>query len=269
MTKTKWYLTLFFALSWFTGCDMLDKHPYDVDIDGETYINTRNIERIEELCKDKDTIRFVSMGDSQRFYDDTEALVRCLNARHDIDFVIHNGDLSDFGVTDEFLWQRNILSKLDVPYVALIGNHDCLATGEEVFTKIWGNPNFSFTAGKVKFVCLNTNAIEYDYSRPIPDFEFLQNELKKPTDGIEKTVVSMHVRPFCSDFNNNVARVFQRYIKEFPNLQFCTAAHEHKAFELDLFDDGIIYYMSDCMKNRNFYIFTITPDGYERELVFF
>ena len=53
--------------------------------------------------------------------------------RDDIDFVIHGGDMSDFGVTDEFLWQRDIMNKLRVPYVALIGNHDCLGTGEETY----------------------------------------------------------------------------------------------------------------------------------------
>ena len=31
----------------------------------------------------------------------------------------------------------------------------------------------------------------------------------------------------------------------------------------------IMYYMSDCMKNRNYYVFTITPEGYEREVVYF
>ena len=47
------------------------------------------------------------------------------------------------------------------------------------------------------------------------------------------------------------------------------AAHEHHVFEENLFEDGIMYYMSDCMKNRNYYVFTITPDGYEREVVYF
>lgn len=27
-----------------------------------------------------------------------------------IDFVIHGGDMSDFGVTKEFLWQRDIMN---------------------------------------------------------------------------------------------------------------------------------------------------------------
>lgn len=251
------------------SCNMIDYHPYDVRIEGETDVNARNIARIEENCKGKTTLRFVTMGDSQRWYDETEAFVKHLNQRNDIDFVIHGGDVSDFGLTDEFLWQRDIMNKLKVPYVVLLGNHDCLGTGEEAYRAVFGNPNFSFIAGRVKFVCLNTNAIEFDYSRPIPDFEFLADEIRNRKEEFDKSVVSMHIRPFCREFNNNVAHVFQRYIKELPELQFCTAAHEHRLFEEDLFEDGVMYYMSDCMKGRNYYLFTITPDGYEREVVQF
>lgn len=152
------------------GCDMIDYHPYDVHISGETDVNAHNIAQIEQNCQNKTTIRFVTMGDSQRWYDETDDFVSHLNKRNDIDFVIHGGDVSDFGVTNEFLWQRDIMNKLKIPYVVLLGNHDCLGTGEETYRVIFGDPNFSFIAGRVKFVCLNTNAIEFDYSRPIPDF---------------------------------------------------------------------------------------------------
>lgn len=158
------------------SCDMIDYHPYDVRISGETNVNAHNIEEIEARCLGKDTLRIVTMSDSQRWYDETEDFVEHLNQRNDIDFVIHGGDMSDFGVTNEFLWQRDIMNKLNIPYVTLIGNHDCLGTGEEAYRAIFGNPNFSFIAGRVKFVCLNTNALENDYSQPIPDFEFLENE---------------------------------------------------------------------------------------------
>lgn len=251
------------------SCDLIDYHPYDVRISGETDVNAHNIAEIEKNSKDKTTIRFVTMGDSQRWYDETLDFVKHLNQRNDIDFVIHGGDMSDFGVTDEFLWQRDILNKLNVPYVALIGNHDCIGTGEESYRAIFGDLNFSFIAGRVKFVCLNTNALEFDYSRPIPDFAFMEKEITDRREEFDKTVVSMHVRPYADQFNNNVPRVFQRYVTEFPGLQFCTAAHEHHVFEEDLFEDGVMYYMSDCMKNRNYYVFTIKPDGYEREVVYF
>ena len=251
------------------SCDMIDYHPYDVRISGPTDINNRNIAKIEANCKDKTTIRFVTMGDSQRWYDETQDFVNHLNKRDDIDFVIHGGDFSDFGVTDEFLWQRDIMNKLKVPYVGLIGNHDCLGTGEETYRAIFGEPNFSFIAGRIKFVCLNTNALEFDYSRPIPDFDFINAQLEDRHEEYDRTIFSMHIRPFCFEFNNNVAQVFQYSIKRFPGLLFCTAAHEHHVFEEDLFDDGVMYYMSDCIKNRSYYIFTVTPDGYEREVVYY
>ncbi|HRL86226.1 MAG TPA: metallophosphoesterase, partial [Bacteroides uniformis] len=97
------------------GCDMIDYHPYDVHISGETDVNAHNIAQIEQNCQNKTTIRFVTMGDSQRWYDETDDFVSHLNKRDDIDFVIHGGDVSDFGVTDEFLWQRDIMNKLKIP----------------------------------------------------------------------------------------------------------------------------------------------------------
>ena len=112
------------------GCDLIDYHPYDVRISGQTNVNATNIERIERLCAGKDTLRFVATGDTQRWYDDTREFVAHVNQRDDIDFVLHGGDVSDFGVTDEFMWQRDILNKLRMPYVVLLGNHDCIGTGE-------------------------------------------------------------------------------------------------------------------------------------------
>ncbi len=251
------------------GCDMVDYHPYDVRVKGQTDVNAHNIERIERECKDKKTLRFVAMGDSQRWYDETEDFVAHVNSRNDVDFVIHGGDLSDFGLTDEFMWQRDILNKLRVPYVVIIGNHDYLGTGEEAYRKIFGNPNFSFIAGRVKFVCLDTNALENDYTNPIPDFTFIENEREARKDEFDRTVFSMHVCPYSREFNNNVARVFQHYAKMFPELLFCTAAHNHRVYEEDIFEDGVMYYMSGCMKDRTYNLFTITPEGYEYETVYF
>lgn len=265
MQKGNLYTALLCLL--LTGCDMIDYHPYDVRISGETDVNARNIEQIEANCKNKTSLRFITMGDSQRWYDETEDFVKEINKRTDIDFVIHGGDISDFGLTKEFLWQRDIMNKLKVPYVVLIGNHDCLGTGEETYKAVFGPTNFSFIAGNVKFVCLNTNALEYNYSEPIPDFNFIEKELEDRKGEYEKTVVSMHAHPFADVFNNNVAKVFQHYITQFPNLQFCTAAHNHSFSDKELFEDGIHYITSDCMKNRSYIVYNITPEGHAYEVV--
>ncbi|HJG71000.1 MAG TPA: metallophosphoesterase, partial [Bacteroides fragilis] len=36
-----------------------------------------------------------------------------------------------------------------------------------------------------------------------------------------------------------------------------------------VFDDGVMYYGSNCMKNRSYLVFTIKPDGYDYEVVEF
>lgn len=75
---------------------MIDYHPYDVHISGETNVNAHNMEKIEANCKGKTKICFAVMGDSQRWYDATEDFVKEINKRDDIDFVIHGGDMSEF-----------------------------------------------------------------------------------------------------------------------------------------------------------------------------
>lgn len=253
-----------------TACDAFEYHPYDGRITGETNINAKNIARIESDCAGKTQLRFVFTGDTQRGYDETEDMVASINKRGDIDFVIHGGDVADFGLTKEFLWMRDIMNALDAPYVVLLGNHDCLANGEDVFRKIFGVPDFSFLAGDTKFVCLNTNALEYDYSRPIPDFEFITKQLKEERGEHEKTIFAMHVRPFSDQFNNNVAKVFQRSIREFKNLQFCINAHDHSVAVDDIFNDGVIYYGSPDVRKRKYLLFTLKPGNqYDYEVVEF
>ena len=165
MNKIISYILSVCCLSMMASCDtVFDVHPYDVQIDGARNLNVTNIQKIEAAVKSKDTIRFVMISDSHQWLDDLKSEVNDINRRSDsLDFVIHCGDLTDFGATREFQWTRDHLQKLKIPFVALLGNHDCLGTGNQSYQKIFGNPDFSFIAGKVKFVCLNTNAIEFDY----------------------------------------------------------------------------------------------------------
>ena len=253
------------------ACDTgFDAHPYNVRVNGETDVNAKNIRKIEQAVKSKDTIRFAVISDSHQWLDDLKAEVNDINRRKDsIDFVIHCGDISDFGATREMKWTRNRLQKLQMPSVVLLGNHDCLGTGNQSYEVIFGNPDFSFIAGRVKFVCLNTNAIEYDYSRPVPNFDFMEAERSADSTDFDRTVVCMHAAPYSEQFNNNVAKVFNYYIHQFPGLMFCLDGHGHHTKQEDLYGDGTIFYMAASSSFRQYYIFTITPNGYHYEIVDF
>lgn len=254
----------------FTSCDdIFEYHPYDVKITGERHINKKNIQRIESELKDKDTLKVAFLGDSQGWLDETLDFVKDVNKRNDADFVIHLGDITDYGNTKDFMWQRDILNKLNIPYVVIIGNHDVVGTGDEAFIEIFGDRNYSFIASRTKFVCINTNAIEYDYSISVPDFDFLEEEITKDTAMYDNTVVCMHAPPFNVQFNNNVVKSFQKYIRSFKGIMFCTAGHVHRFQAKDIYGDGLIYYCADCILHRNYLLFTITKGKYEYEIVHF
>lgn len=250
------------------GCQV-EYHPYDTRIRGTRGINARNIARIEEACAGRRTLRFAVLSDTQRWYDEARDAVVALNVRDDLDFVIHTGDLADFGMRSEFERQRDILERLRVPYVVLIGNHDCLATGERIFREIFGPADFAFTAGNVRVVCLNTNSLEFDRSQAVPDFEFIGRQLAEYPAEAERTVVAMHAQPYSDQFDNGVAPYFQSRLREFPGLEFCVHGHGHRFLVEDIFGDGVSYYMCDNIEKRSYLLFTLNEEGHECERVEF
>lgn len=250
-----------------SACDKVEYHPYDGKISGKTGINVKNISEIEKTCALRDTVTFAAISDTQRWYDETDKIVSSINAHQNVDFVIHLGDLTDFGVTKEFVWMRDCLEKLNKPYVCLIGNHDCLGTGEHVFKKIFGKVNIAFTAGHTHFVCINTNSREYDHTTAVPDFGFITDEQENFPPEAVNTVIAMHAPPTSEQFDNNIKDIFEREIINFPNLLFCLHGHNHHASVNDLFEDGILYYGVPNAPKLNYYIFTVYSDGYTYESV--
>lgn len=275
----------------FVSCDNFEYHPYASDFYGRTAIHATALKEITELCEGKDTVCFAFVTDTQGSYDELEGAVDYIKKRDDVMFVIHGGDQSDFGLRKEFLWCRDIMDNLHKPYVCVIGNHDCLGTGEHTFDTLYGVENFSFNASFVHFVGLNTIALEYDYSNPVPDFMFMEDDINATldTDSLTNTVVFMHAPPYDEQFNNNVAKVFHRYVRAYPGLRdtdpryddtagdkvgtmkngICLNGHTHRTDVKNIFDDGVLYYGLVNMEHRALQIYTITKDGYEVETITF
>ena len=252
------------------SCDnVFDVHPYDVNVKGETHINATNISKIENLCKDKDTLKIAFISDTHGRYSDFKDEVADINRRRDINFVVHCGDITDTGTTKEYNWARSIFDRLNVPYVALIGNHDFLGTGDQVYHVMFGDNDFSFIAGRVKFVCLNTNATEYDYLASVPNFDFMESEQKSRSAEFDRTIVVMHARPGSEQFNNNVSKAFNYFVHLFPGIMFCVSGHEHATQAEELFNDKLMWYGVDCAQHRKYDLFTITKEGYKYEVVDF
>lgn len=134
---------------------------------------------------------------------------------------------------------------------------------------MYGALDFSFIAGRVKFVCLNTNATEYNYVAAVPNFDYMEEQLTADSTQFDRTVLCMHARPYSDQFNNNVAKAFEHYTRLFPSLMFCLNAHDHCLQADDIYGDGVMYYGCACASDRCYLLFTITPTGYKYEVVRF
>lgn len=70
ITRKKFYTSLFmscislFSACWLSGCEMIEYHPYDLDIDGETGINAKTSNALKVHYKEK--IRSLSYSSATR-----------------------------------------------------------------------------------------------------------------------------------------------------------------------------------------------------------
>ncbi len=273
----------------FASCDMLENHPYATKIDGKTDINTTNAAIIQSSGL-KPPFKFAFITDTQGALDEMKDALDIISARGDIDFIVHGGDMTDFGMIKEFVWTRDMLEKYSIPYLTVIGNHDCLGNGKETFNYMFGPENYSLQIGPVYLMMLNTVALEYDYSYPVPDLEFIENEalriatLNASSPGaVTHSIVVMHAQPYDGQFNNNVAKPFNYYISQLPGMEdddparpdgsrakgLCLNGHNHSTSVTDIFDNGILYYQCANMAKRTFFVITVTEQGYEHEIVNF
>ena len=154
--------TLFAALvTILSSCEgLFEYHPNEIRLkNNEKNITAQNLDKIKKQ-QPGDTLRLLVMGDSQRFYDATNSFIKKANEFQNIDFVVHQGDISDFGITQEFKWIHAIMKNLKWPYLTVIGNHDLLANGREVYKQMYGEFNYSFEYGHTKFIFIDTNGRE-------------------------------------------------------------------------------------------------------------
>jgi outer membrane protein assembly factor BamB/predicted phosphohydrolase len=89
--------------------------------------------------------------------EDLRSSIKDINARHDIEFVIISGDISELGRTSQLRLAKQMLDSLTVPYHIIPGNHDTKwsESGATVFPQLWGADRFVFDAHGIRFIGLH------------------------------------------------------------------------------------------------------------------
>ncbi len=241
---------IIFLLMGFTSCeDLFEYHPNQIRLSSdEQDLTVKNLDKIKNQPT-SDTLRLLIMGDTQRFYDATQDFVKKANEFQNIDFVVHLGDISDFGLAQEHKWVNSIMKNLKWPYLTVIGNHDMLANGRKIYNQMFGAFNYSLVYGHTKFVFLDTNGRESSFNGKVPDLNWLEKQLQQePAATWKQAMVIAHIPPDDSDFDSKLEMPFHQILKDSQHVPVFFFGHIHNWYTGYKYQDQVLYHGTTAIK---------------------
>jgi predicted phosphodiesterase len=166
---------------------------FEVDVaEDERDQTARNLYALSQQSAASGEFQIAVLSDSHQFYQELCALVETLNARDDLRFAMHLGDMAQAGLRQEFRWTLTCLQRLNIPFLTAIGNHDLISNGPHVYRAMFGDYEYRFDFGGARFVVFNGNYVEVE--RPIDDLAWLRSATE-PSAEIETLIVFGHQPP--------------------------------------------------------------------------
>lgn len=249
------------------ACDQFKYSPYQIDrVSKYKDLNQKNITKI--FPSTSDTTKIIVLGDSQRFYANTQDLIEKINDLPDdaVDFVVHTGDLVDFGIQKEYYGIHEILETIKFPYVAVIGNHDMIGNGTVIFEKMYGELDFSFNVNGNKFVYINTNSREYQFDDHHPSVDWLDAQLRDTLNYNQAIIVS-HVAPHHSDFNKDLEDEFVETLERYNKTLLYINGHHHDYHYEDVYKNGLMFLNTFSTSHEKTVLVKIWDGGFKHEII--
>ncbi len=261
---TKLVVILVF-MTFISSCkEIIEYSPYENIVDAKwKNQNQKEYNRLlPEASKSFEPFRVGLISDSHTYYDEFVKQVSYLNTRNDLDFIIHLGDITLSSNSREFKWYSDILDRIEVPVFTIIGNHDCLGNGYDIFVEMFGDPNLYFAYKDVKFVLFDN--IVWEKNIKDPDFEWLTSAVVN--DKNHKHVIPFsHIFPWDSQFSYGNELVYN-YILEQNNISLSVHGHGH-SYKLSNPYDSVDYLIVPSCSKDEIVILDIQADTIKIERV--
>jgi Icc protein len=166
-----------------------------------------------ELIKKQETsvgsnFKIALISDTHNYYENLSKLVEAINRNGPYSFTIVSGDLTNYGLYEEYDETLKRLDHLNYPYLVTIGNHDLLSNGSKVFGKMLGETDFSLIYKNVHFIFLNNN--NWEAAGRIPNVPWLELTLASSPSPFR--ILIAHVPP------NDTKRFSEQQISEWETL---------------------------------------------------
>jgi predicted phosphodiesterase len=237
------------------GC--LEYSPHAIPLDErDTDVHRKSLERLLSRPA-PEVLRFAVIGDTQGDFNETEEIIGLLKERDDLSFVIQVGDLTHQGVGPEYRAMNALFRRLRVPYFVVIGNHDLLANGGDIYDHMFGARNFAFTYAGTRFVLFDSNALEYGYDATTPDLDLLREALSAGEE-YRQAILFSHLDPGAGEWDPALREPYFELVRERAiEVSFYGHGHAPREFERD----GSTFYIVGAVDHRTFIVATVQPDG--------
>jgi len=255
------YCALIISMMLLISCrDIFQFSPHQTDIDPALTNEThKNIVRLTQYDPGIATrFSFAIISDTHCYYKDFDEAVTHINGDTEIQFTIHAGDMTDLGLKQQYEIACSIMQRFKKPYFTVIGNHDCLSNGQEIYTKMFGDFYYAFSFADTIFFMFHDNIWELDNIPP--DVEELDRLLTE-FDSFNHMILVGHIPPFGDQFDYPIEKAY-RDVLEKHSVTLSAHGHVHQfMYDPDYYNDNIPYLTVDTIANRHYAKITIDGDS--------
>jgi 3',5'-cyclic-AMP phosphodiesterase len=259
---------LFWAIALFLLVSHCQKHssgPDEIVLDeSQSNLTEKNLQKISDIHPgEPDKFSFAVIADSHTDYTDLGDVLNDIDQKAENLFVIHVGDFTDAGWLGEYRGTYQAMSGLTIPYLTVIGNHDELTRGREIYRKMFGDFNYSFVFGNCKFVMLECNSTAY-FGVP-PDLNWLEDQLED--DSLYNLVfVVGHQPPFDPGWNDQYENRYRQLMQE-NGVALSIHGHTHDFEYGEKYDDGMKYLVVNDVGKRSYCNISVDSVTFDMEKV--
>ncbi|OAA30040.1 metallophosphoesterase [Kosmotoga arenicorallina S304] len=147
---------------------------------------------VESIDASTAEFSFVVLGDNKNSVSTYGKIINEINKKPDIKFVMNTGDLVFDGSLTKFNYFLKQISKLNKPFLPVVGNHDVADGGMNNYVDFFGPLYYSFDVGEAYFIVLDDSNEE---GIDLWQMNWLKNQLEI-SKRYKYTFVFLHVPLF-------------------------------------------------------------------------